>query len=139
VVIFLEKNKEENSHFKLEDSSRLSTSPTLGPQALHPVVDPAPPNPAHRNPSRRPRLHWQVQLVDSAHRRFLRKASFTTRAIDHQGHGFSDGLVAHIPTSTPSVTTVCPSSTTFLLLYQIRRWNLEEEFRFGIWLEEEGI
>ncbi|KAI9124401.1 hypothetical protein K1719_004323 [Acacia pycnantha] len=42
---------------------------------------------------------WFVQLT-AVH---FTKAGFVTCAIDHQGHGFSDGLVAHIPDINPVV------------------------------------
>ncbi|KAF8402744.1 hypothetical protein HHK36_010834 [Tetracentron sinense] len=42
---------------------------------------------------------WFVQLT-AVH---LAKSGFATCAIDHQGHGFSDGLVAHIPDINPVV------------------------------------
>uniref|UniRef100_A0A5B7BD85 Serine aminopeptidase S33 domain-containing protein n=1 Tax=Davidia involucrata TaxID=16924 RepID=A0A5B7BD85_DAVIN len=42
---------------------------------------------------------WTVQLT-AIH---LAKSGFATCAIDHQGHGFSDGLVAHIPDINPVV------------------------------------
>jgi alpha-beta hydrolase superfamily lysophospholipase len=34
---------------------------------------------------------------------YFAKAGFATCAIDHQGHGFSDGLIAHIPDINPVV------------------------------------
>ncbi|XP_027189643.1 caffeoylshikimate esterase-like [Cicer arietinum] len=34
---------------------------------------------------------------------YFTKAGFATCAIDHQGHGFSDGLIAHIPDINPVV------------------------------------
>ncbi|KAK9282799.1 hypothetical protein L1049_011020 [Liquidambar formosana] len=42
---------------------------------------------------------WFIQLTAVQ----LTKAGFATCAIDHQGHGFSDGLVAHIPDINPVV------------------------------------
>lgn len=42
---------------------------------------------------------WLIQLT-AVH---FAKAGFATCAIDHQGHGFSDGLVAHIPDINPVV------------------------------------
>ncbi|PON34104.1 Alpha/beta hydrolase fold [Parasponia andersonii] len=42
---------------------------------------------------------WFVQLTSV----FFAKAGFAVCAIDHQGHGFSDGLQAHIPDITPVV------------------------------------
>lgn len=42
---------------------------------------------------------WFLQLT-AVH---LTKAGFVTCAIDHQGHGFSDGLVTHIPDINPVV------------------------------------
>ncbi|PRQ58817.1 putative 2-acylglycerol O-acyltransferase [Rosa chinensis] len=42
---------------------------------------------------------WFVQLT-AVH---FAKAGFAVCAIDHQGHGFSDGLVAHIPDVNPVV------------------------------------
>lgn len=42
---------------------------------------------------------WFLQLTAV----FFTKAGFATCAIDHQGHGFSDGLVAHIPDINPVV------------------------------------
>jgi alpha-beta hydrolase superfamily lysophospholipase len=42
---------------------------------------------------------WLIQLTAV----FFAKAGFATCAIDHQGHGFSDGLVAHIPDINPVV------------------------------------
>jgi alpha-beta hydrolase superfamily lysophospholipase len=42
---------------------------------------------------------WMIQLTAV----FFAKAGFATCAIDHQGHGFSDGLVAHIPDINPVV------------------------------------
>ncbi|KAK9282592.1 hypothetical protein L1049_010809 [Liquidambar formosana] len=42
---------------------------------------------------------WFVQLT-AVH---FTKAGFATCAIDHQGHGFSEGLVAHIPDIDPVV------------------------------------
>ncbi|KAL4327500.1 hypothetical protein AHAS_Ahas13G0106300 [Arachis hypogaea] len=34
---------------------------------------------------------------------YFAKAGFATCAIDHQGHGFSDGFIAHIPDINPVV------------------------------------
>ena len=42
---------------------------------------------------------WTVQLTAV----YFAKAGFATCAIDHQGHGFSDGLTAHIPDINPVV------------------------------------
>lgn len=42
---------------------------------------------------------WTVQLSAV----YFAKAGFATCAIDHQGHGFSDGLIAHIPDVNPVV------------------------------------
>lgn len=42
---------------------------------------------------------WTVQLTAV----YFAKAGFATCAIDHQGHGFSDGLIAHIPDINPVV------------------------------------
>lgn len=42
---------------------------------------------------------WLVQLTSV----FFARAGFATCALDHQGHGFSDGLVAHIPDVNPVV------------------------------------
>lgn len=42
---------------------------------------------------------WTVQLSAV----YFAKAGFATCAIDHQGHGFSDGLIAHIPDINPVV------------------------------------
>ncbi|KAL9317799.1 hypothetical protein ACSQ67_014316 [Phaseolus vulgaris] len=42
---------------------------------------------------------WLIQLT-AVH---FAKAGFATCAIDHQGHGFSDGLIAHIPDINPVV------------------------------------
>ncbi|KAL5569312.1 hypothetical protein UlMin_025887 [Ulmus minor] len=42
---------------------------------------------------------WFVQLTAV----FFAKAGFAVCAIDHQGHGFSEGLVAHIPDINPVV------------------------------------
>ncbi|CAK8573180.1 unnamed protein product [Lathyrus sativus] len=42
---------------------------------------------------------WLIQLTSV----YFAKAGFATCAIDHQGHGFSDGLVAHIPDINPVV------------------------------------
>lgn len=42
---------------------------------------------------------WLLQLT-AVH---FAKAGFATCALDHQGHGFSDGLVAHIPDINPVV------------------------------------
>ena len=42
---------------------------------------------------------WIVQLTAV----LFAKSGFATCAIDHQGHGFSDGLVAHIPDLNPVV------------------------------------
>lgn len=42
---------------------------------------------------------WLVQLTSV----FFARAGFAVCAIDHQGHGFSDGLVAHIPDIAPVV------------------------------------
>ncbi|KAF4361875.1 hypothetical protein G4B88_009247 [Cannabis sativa] len=42
---------------------------------------------------------WFVQLTSI----FFAKAGFAVCAIDHQGHGFSDGLIAHIPDINPVV------------------------------------
>ncbi|KAG2723513.1 hypothetical protein I3843_02G151500 [Carya illinoinensis] len=42
---------------------------------------------------------WFLQLTAV----FFTKAGFATCAIDHQGHGFSDGLVTHIPDINPVV------------------------------------
>ncbi|RYR19146.1 hypothetical protein Ahy_B03g063852 [Arachis hypogaea] len=42
---------------------------------------------------------WFLQLTAI----YFAKAGFATCAIDHQGHGFSDGLIAHIPYINPVV------------------------------------
>ncbi|RYQ92809.1 hypothetical protein Ahy_B09g099056 isoform B [Arachis hypogaea] len=42
---------------------------------------------------------WFLQLTAI----YFAKAGFATCAIDHQGHGFSDGLIAHIPDINPVV------------------------------------
>ncbi|KAL2324802.1 hypothetical protein Fmac_023860 [Flemingia macrophylla] len=42
---------------------------------------------------------WFLQLTAV----YFAEAGFATCAIDHQGHGFSDGLVAHIPDINPVV------------------------------------
>ncbi|XP_058769712.1 caffeoylshikimate esterase-like [Vicia villosa] len=42
---------------------------------------------------------WLIQLTAV----YFAKAGFATCAIDHQGHGFSDGLIAHIPDINPVV------------------------------------
>lgn len=42
---------------------------------------------------------WFLQLTSV----FFAKSGFATCALDHQGHGFSDGLVAHIPDLNPVV------------------------------------
>jgi alpha-beta hydrolase superfamily lysophospholipase len=42
---------------------------------------------------------WMIQLTSV----YFAKAGFATCAIDHQGHGFSDGLIAHIPDINPVV------------------------------------
>ncbi|KAG1361546.1 caffeoylshikimate esterase [Cocos nucifera] len=42
---------------------------------------------------------WLVQLTAV----YFAKAGFAVGALDHQGHGFSDGLVAHIPDIEPVV------------------------------------
>ncbi|WJX20364.1 acylglycerol lipase [Trifolium repens] len=42
---------------------------------------------------------WMIQLTSI----YFAKAGFATCAIDHQGHGFSDGLIAHIPDVNPVV------------------------------------
>ncbi|KAI4302332.1 hypothetical protein MLD38_038090 [Melastoma candidum] len=42
---------------------------------------------------------WLLQLTSV----FFAEAGFATCAIDHQGHGFSDGLIAHIPDIDPVV------------------------------------
>lgn len=42
---------------------------------------------------------WLVELT-AVH---IAKAGFSVCAIDHQGHGFSDGLIAHIPDINPVV------------------------------------
>ncbi|XP_058749734.1 caffeoylshikimate esterase-like [Vicia villosa] len=42
---------------------------------------------------------WLIQLTSV----YFAKAGFATCAIDHQGHGFSDGLIAHIPDINPVV------------------------------------
>ncbi|KAL4327209.1 hypothetical protein AHAS_Ahas13G0077200 [Arachis hypogaea] len=52
----------------------------------------------HRNPRPRSRIYRRIQLVPPAHRHLL-----ATCAIDHQGHGFSDDLIAHIPDINPIV------------------------------------
>ncbi|KAF5729502.1 caffeoylshikimate esterase-like [Tripterygium wilfordii] len=41
---------------------------------------------------------WFIQLTS-----VFAKSGFATCAIDHQGHGFSDGLIAHIPDINPVV------------------------------------
>ncbi|XP_016178689.1 caffeoylshikimate esterase-like, partial [Arachis ipaensis] len=42
---------------------------------------------------------WFLQLITI----YFTKAGFVTCVIDHQGHGFSDGLIAHIPDINPVV------------------------------------
>ncbi|RYR20873.1 hypothetical protein Ahy_B03g066107 [Arachis hypogaea] len=42
---------------------------------------------------------WFLQLTTI----YFAKAGFATCAIDHQGYGFSDGLIAHIPDINPVV------------------------------------
>lgn len=56
---------------------------------------------------------WFVQLT-AVH---MTKAGFATCAIDHQGHGFSDGLVAHIPDINPVVDDCISFFDTFRAKY----------------------
>ncbi|XP_050887168.1 caffeoylshikimate esterase-like [Lathyrus oleraceus] len=55
---------------------------------------------------------WLIQLTSV----YFAKAGFATCAIDHQGHGFSDGLVAHIPDINP----VVDDCTTFFESFRSR-------------------
>ncbi|CAL5209230.1 unnamed protein product [Lathyrus oleraceus] len=55
---------------------------------------------------------WLIQLTSV----YFAKAGFATCAIDHQGHGFSDGLVAHIPDNNP----VVDDCTTFFESFRSR-------------------
>ncbi|KAM3698294.1 hypothetical protein ACB098_06G178000 [Castanea mollissima] len=52
---------------------------------------------------------WFLQLTAV----YFTKAGFATCAIDHQGHGFSDGLNAHIPDINPVVDDCISFFTSF--------------------------
>ncbi|RYQ91956.1 hypothetical protein Ahy_B09g098033 isoform A [Arachis hypogaea] len=67
------------------------------------MVTPAIPRNCHRNPRPRSRIYRRIQLFLQLTAIYFAKAGFATCAIDHQGHGLSDGLIAHIPDINPVI------------------------------------
>ncbi|KAK6933342.1 Serine aminopeptidase, S33 [Dillenia turbinata] len=87
--------------YSTTQSLNSNTSLTRGHEALHPMVETHPAGQPHRPHRRRPRLHRRIQLAGSADFGPLSPSpASSVRAIDHQGHGFSEGLASHISTST---------------------------------------